>query len=101
MEHIEGVDEKGGCARTGQRGSNFRTDMSALADSGDDDLSVTTVDELNGAVEVLVETGYQVENGLRFFADDLYGVFFGRFHDVTDFTEVIVTKGVVRQELRV
>ena len=80
MENVERIDEKRGCACRGERGGDFRTDLSAFSDTCHDDFAVAAIDEFHGAVELLVEFRNEVEHGLRFVADDLNGIFFGRFH---------------------
>ncbi len=74
MKNVKGIDEKGRCTRAGKCGSNLGTHMSALSNARDNDLSMTAIDKFNGTIELFVESRYEVEHGLCFVADGLYGV---------------------------
>ena len=81
VEHVERIDEEGWRACAGQCGSNLSAHMSALADTGDDDLSLTVVHQTDGPLEVVGELWYQVERGLRLVLDALYGVILNTIHN--------------------
>ena len=51
VEYVEGVDEERRCACARQGGRYLGTDMSAFADTRDDDLSFAVINEVDGRVE--------------------------------------------------
>ena len=51
MEHVKRIDEERWCACARQGGRYLGTDMSAFADTRDDDLSFAVINEVDGRVE--------------------------------------------------
>ena len=64
MVEVEGIDIEAGSAGAAEGGSYLGTDMTALAHTGDDDLALAGEDEVDGLIEIFVELGDEVEQGL-------------------------------------
>ncbi len=64
MVHVERVDEERRCACGGEGGGNLGSHMTALAHASDDNLALTAEHHVHCLLEVVVELGYLVEDGL-------------------------------------
>ena len=71
---VKWVDEEGWCAGAGEGGSDFSSDVSAFAYTGNDDLSGAVKHHFDGLIEVLVELWDEVEQGLGLVSEALRSV---------------------------
>ena len=73
MKGIQRIDKETRRTRTGERGSNLRTDMSTLPHPCHNQLAPTVEDYLHSAIKVVIKAWNQVQQGLRLIPQTLNG----------------------------
>ena len=72
MVEVQGVDIETGGAGAAEGSCYFGTDMTAFAYAGNYDLTFAGEDEIDSLVEIFVELGDEIKQGLSLILETLY-----------------------------